>query len=516
MASASPCSAEAEYYCQNDKATKSTHIKRASTPDRSKEKPVTFKEMEMSVAAQNGAALPAVDQKQVMRAVFASCLGWALDLFDLFVLLYVAPVVGRLFFPSEHAMFSLAAVYASFAVTLFMRPLGSAWFGSYADRHGRKGAMIFAVVGVGLSTAAFGLLPTVAQVGLIAPLLFVVLRLVQGVFVGGVVASTHTIGTESVAPRYRGAVSGLIGGGGAGLGALLASLTFLAMSALFPGEQFDVWGWRCMFFTGIISSMLGLFVFNSLEESPLWKKLAAEKAAKAAAAAAAVVQRDGNSGNSSAPVEIVRSPLRTLFSRDYRSILLINLLLTIGGGSGYYLTSGYLPTFLKVVSHVPNNAAAAILMICSIAVLVASVAAGPLSTFIGRKSAFIWIGLIRLVALPALFLLLPTAQSITMIGIYAVVLSALGSAGYAPILIFLNERFPTAIRATGTGLSWNIGFAIGGMMPTAVSLVAKDARELPLTLAIFVGAISVIFMVGAFVVPETLGRLDKGVAREAV
>jgi MHS family proline/betaine transporter-like MFS transporter len=135
--------------------------------------------------------------------------------------------------------------------------------------------------------------------------------------------------------------------------------------------------------------MLGLFVFNSLEESPLWKKLAAEKAAKAAAAAAAVVQRDGNSGNSSAPVEIVRSPLRTLFSRDYRSILLINLLLTIGGGSGYYLTSGYLPTFLKVVSHVPNNAAAAILMICSIAVLVASVAAGHLSTFIGRKSAFI-------------------------------------------------------------------------------------------------------------------------------
>ena len=188
-------------------------------------------------------------------------------------------------------------------MTLLMRPLGSALFGSYADRRGRKGAMIVAVVGVGLSTAAFGLLPTVAQVGLLAPILFLLLRLVQGVFVGGVVASTHTIGTESVAPKYRGAVSGLIGGGGAGLGALLASVTFLAMSALFPGDAFDVWGWRCMFFTGIISSVLGLFVFNSLEESPLWKKLAAEKAAKAAA------QLKG------APVEVVRSPLKTLFSR---------------------------------------------------------------------------------------------------------------------------------------------------------------------------------------------------------
>ncbi|MFM0276460.1 MFS transporter [Paraburkholderia sediminicola] len=457
----------------------------------------------MSVAAQNGAALPAVDQRQVMGAVVASCFGWALDLFDLFVLLFVAPVVGRLFFPSEHAMLSLAAVYASFAVTLLMRPLGSAWFGSYADRNGRKGAMITAVVGVGLSTAAFGLLPTVAQVGLVAPILFLMLRLIQGVFVGGVVASTHTIGTESVAPKYRGAVSGLIGGGGAGLGALLASLTYLAMSAIFPGALFDVWGWRCMFFTGIVSSILGLFVFSSLEESPLWKKLAAEKAAKAAMQ------------NTAAPVEVVRSPIRTLFSRDYRSILFVNLLLTIGGGSGYYLTSGYLPTFLKVVSHAPNGAAAAILMICSVAVVIASTAAGHLSTFIGRKSAFVWIGLIRLIALPALFLLLPTAQSITTIGVYAVILSALGSAGYAPILIFLNERFPTAIRATGTGLSWNIGFAIGGMMPTAVSLVAKDASQLPMTLAIFAGAISVIFLAGAFIVPETRGKLDNGTAREA-
>jgi MFS family permease len=457
--------------------------------------------MEMSVAAQNGAAVPAVDQRQVMGAVAASCLGWALDLFDLFVLLYVAPVVGRLFFPSEHAMLSLAAVYASFAVTLLMRPLGSALFGSYADRRGRKGAMIVAVVGVGLSTAAFGLLPTVAQAGVLAPILFLLLRLIQGVFVGGVVASTHTIGTESVAPKYRGAVSGLIGGGGAGLGALLASVTFLAMSALFPGDTFDVWGWRCMFFTGIISSVLGLFVFNSLEESPLWKKLAAEKAARATAQV------------KSAPVEVVRSPLKTLFSRDYRKILFVNLLLTIGGGSGYYLTSGYLPTFLKVVSHAPNGAAAAILMICSVAVVIASIAAGHLSTFIGRKGAFVWIGLIRLVALPALFLLLPTADSIMMVGIYAVLLSALGSAGYAPILIFLNERFPTSIRATGTGLSWNIGFAIGGMMPTAVSLVAKDASQLPMTLAIFIGAISVIFLVGAFVVPETLGKLEGGSAR---
>jgi Na+/melibiose symporter-like transporter len=180
------------------------------------------------------------------------------------------------------------------------------------------------------------------------------------------------------------------------------------MSAIFPGDLSDVWGWRCRFLTGIVSSILGLFVFSSLEESPLSTKLAVEKAAKAAMQ------------NSGAPVEVVRAPNRTLFSRDYRSILFVNLLLTIGGGSSYYLTFGYLPTFLEVVSHAPNGAAAAILMISSVAVVIASIAAEHLSnTFIGRKGAFVWIGPIRLFALPALFLLLPTARSIAMIGIYA-------------------------------------------------------------------------------------------------
>ncbi|MEN3276330.1 MAG: transporter, family, proline/betaine transporter, partial [Massilia sp.] len=149
--------------------------------------------------------------RQTLRAVVASTVGWSLDLYDLFILLFVAPIIGRLFFPSEHAMLSLAAVYASFGVTLLMRPLGSALFGSYADRKGRKAAMIASMIGVGVSTAAFGLLPTVHTIGIAAPILFIVLRLIQGVFVGGVVASTHTIGTESVAPRWRGAVSGLIG-----------------------------------------------------------------------------------------------------------------------------------------------------------------------------------------------------------------------------------------------------------------------------------------------------------------
>src|ERR1700734_650210 len=248
-----------------------------------------------------------VASRQMRNAIIASVLGWSLDLFDLFILLYVAPVVGALFFPSTVPTLSLAAVYASFAVTLLMRPVGSAIFGHYADVNGRKNAMFVAIVGVGISTAAFGLLPTIAQAGVIAPILFLILRLVQGIFVGGVVASTHTIGTEWAAPNRRGAVSGLVGGGGAGIGALLASFVFLVMSSLFPGDAFAVWGWRCMFFSGLLSSLLGWFIFTNLEESPFFKEQQKQKAA----------------GVADKPV----APVKALFSSDWRNVLLLNLLI---------------------------------------------------------------------------------------------------------------------------------------------------------------------------------------------
>jgi MFS transporter, MHS family, proline/betaine transporter len=424
--------------------------------------------------------------RQMRNAIIASVLGWSLDLFDLFILLYVAPVVGALFFPSNVPTLSLAAVYASFAVTLLMRPVGSAIFGHYADVHGRKSAMFVAIVGVGISTAAFGLLPTIMQAGYVAPMLFLILRLVQGVFVGGVVSSTHTIGTESVSPERRGAMSGLIGGGGAGIGALLASFIFLVTSSVFPGEAFAVWGWRCMFFSGLLSSLLGWFIFSNLEESPFFRERQKQRAAGAA----------------DKPV----APVKALFSSDWRNVLLINLLITFGGGAGYYLTSGYLPSFLKVVNGVPNNISSLILMGASIMALISAIIVGALSDAIGRKKTFLVAGVCMIVLLPICYLGMAATKDVSMVTFYALVIAFLGNAGYAPILIFLNERFPTEIRASGTGLSWNIGFALGGMMPTFVSLASKSPAQIPMSLSIFVVVIFAIYLIGALIIPETKGN----------
>jgi hypothetical protein len=152
-------------------------------------------------------------RRGVAVAVAASCLGSSFDLFDLFILLYVAPVVGRLFFPSYSPMLSLAAVYAAFAVTMVMRPAGAAVCGRYADLRGRKAAMLAAVLGVGLATASFGAL--------------------------------LTVGIESVPGRWRRLVSGSTGLS-SDVAALLASLAYFLAATLFPDDRFAVWGWRTM------------------------------------------------------------------------------------------------------------------------------------------------------------------------------------------------------------------------------------------------------------------------------
>jgi len=437
-----------------------------------------------SPAAQS--APPALTQRQVVAAVAFSGLGWAFDLFDLFILLYVAPILAKVFFPSGNPMLSLAGVYAAFTATLLMRPLGGALFGAYADRNGRKRAMVLAATGVGLSTGLMGAVPTVQTLGVLATFLFLALRLVQGVFMGGMVASTHTLGTESIAPHRRGLASGIISGGGSGVGKLLASLAFLLVGTLFPGPEFEVWGWRVMFFTGLLSSLLGLFVFTRLQESPMWAALQKEKAAARAAAA------------NMAPTSL----------KAFVPAVLLGILLTTAGGGLSYLTSGYLPTFMKLVNHVKPTDLGLILSASALAVIVSSVVAGALTDRIGRKPAMVIYGLVSLIAIPLLYRGLAAASDLWTIGLHAVLLSGVGTFCYAPLLIVLNERFPTALRARGTSLSWNVGFALGGSMPVLVSLFTQVASDLALSLASSTALLAALYLAATFLTPVRDNRMS--------
>lgn len=418
--------------------------------------------------------------KQVRAAGLASITGWAMDLYDLTIILYLAPTIGPLLFPAHNETLQLTFVYASFAVTLVFRPLGSALFGAYADRNGRKHAMLVAILGVGLSTALMGAVPTYAAVGLLAPIGFLLLRIVQGIFVGGVVASTHTLGTETVSAKHRGLMAGLVAGGGAGAGAVVASLVYFLVSAVVPDDDFSVYGWRVMFFTGLATAAFSFLVYRRTEESPLWR---------------------GKSGEIGAG----KSPIREVFGSKYRATTFLNIALTAGGATAYYLTVGFFPTFFGKNLGIDKSTAAVVLIIANLGVMVGGALGGHLSDRIGRRAVFLWFGIPNVIVLPVLYLWLATmnANSIVLVTIIATIMAVLVLLGSAPVLIFLNERFSTEIRATGTGLCWNIGYAIGGITPAVVTAVSPQVSDIPVRLAIAIAIACIIFVAAALRARET-------------
>lgn len=429
-------------------------------------------------------------RRATFYAAFASVAGWAFDLFDLFILLFVAGTVGELLFPSSSPTLSLAAVYASFAVSVLLRPAGAAIFGGIADRHGRKKTMVIVLAGVGLCTAAMGAVPTYAIAGVWAPVVFLTLRFLQGIFVGGVVAATHTLGTESVGPRWRGLMSGLIGGGGAGLGAAMASGLFIVVSQIFPGDQFDVWGWRVMFFAGLAAAILSYFVLRGVEESPLWK-------------AQQQAQQEGAPQSQPRMSDLVRDGRGGLFA--------LNILLVAGAGSQYYLTSGYLPTLLDQITGVQKSSQGVILLVSSLGVIVATIAAGELSERIGRRRSMLAMGGLNLVALPLLVWLVTNTDPAKtgLITVYATALAFFANAAYAPVLVFLNERYPTALRSRGTAVCWNTGFMIGGLMPTFVNLASPGLADVPARLMVFLIVVVAAFLIAGAISPETRGAMER-------
>jgi MFS transporter, MHS family, proline/betaine transporter len=424
-------------------------------------------------------------------AAFASVAGWSFDLFDLFILLYVADVLSKVIFPASSPTLSLAAVYASFAVSVLLRPAGAAIFGAVCDRSGRKRTMAIVLAGLGVSTAAMGAVPAYAVIGVWAPVIFLALRVVQGIFVGGVAAATHTLGTESVGPRWRGLMSGLIGGGGAGVGAALASGLFIGVGALFPGDRFDTWGWRIMFFAGLLAALLSYLVLRGVEESPMWQALQRTPANARLA-------------------DLVRGGRGRAFT--------LNIALVAGAGSQYYLTSGYLPTLLGKVARVPHGTTGMILLASSAGVILSALAAGELSEHIGRRRTMLLIGGINVIALPLLVWLITSAGrgATGQIAGSAIALAFFANASYAPVVVFLNERYPTRLRSRGTAVCWNTGFMIGGLMPTFLSLASPRLSDVPGRLMAFLFAVVAVYLVANARSPETRGGMDLVAEPEAV
>src|SRR3954464_10167899 len=209
----------------------------------------------------------------VRRVIVASLVGTSLELYDFFLYGTAAALVfNELFFPSFDPLTGTLAAFATYAVGFAARPLGGIVFGHYGDRIGRKAMLVFTLVIMGVATFLIGLLPTYDSVGVLAPILLVALRFIQGIGVGGEWGGAVLMAIEHSPPGRRG-FYGSWPQMGVPAGLLLANLVFLASSTYIPGEQFLAWGWRIPFLVSIVLVGVGLFIRLRLLETPAFQQV---------------------------------------------------------------------------------------------------------------------------------------------------------------------------------------------------------------------------------------------------
>lgn len=417
--------------------------------------------------------------RQQRSIVFGSWLGWSLDGYDLVLMLLVIPLISILFFPAEDPTFSLLATFAAYIITLIMRPFGGAFFGNFGDKHGRKKAMIITIMGFSGATFATGLLPTWQMIGVMAPILFIGLRFMQGFFAGGEWGSGAVITMETAPKEKRGILSGFLQSG-FNFGFVIASVVFFGAISVFPEDQFVEIGWRVMFFTGIIPGLVALFVRFKMNESDVW--LAKQKQKKTE-----------------------KSPLKKLLAnKEGRKRFIFSLILMTGLMYAYYTSIGFYPTFLQNYVEIEKSEVSMLMIMGTTTSLFGQIFTGYLSQKIGRTKTIAVFAVAAIsLAIPA-FYGLYNADSTFERALYTIVLIIVATTGFGPIPAFLSERFPTEVRNSASGFIYNGGLIFGSWAPLiAVTMLSKGAEWIPILLGINVIIGSAIILIGAKINPET-------------
>src|ERR1700676_770145 len=245
------------------------------------------------------------------RVLFASLIGTTIEFFDFYIYATAAVLVfPKLFFPSSNATVGTLQSFATFALAFFARPVGSAIFGHFGDRIGRKATLVAALLTMGLSTVLIGLLPTYAQIGILAPLLLALARLGQGLGLGGEWGGAVLLATENAPPGKR-AWYGMFPQLGAPLGFLVSGGVFLALSRWLTDEQFFAFGWRIPFLASAALVLVGLYVRLTITETPVFRN---------------ALQRR----------EPVKVPIMVVF-RDHPRVLLLGTLMSLATFVIFYL-----------------------------------------------------------------------------------------------------------------------------------------------------------------------------------
>ncbi len=398
-------------------------------------------------AAAGGGASP--------RMLLAGVLGNMLEWYDFAAYGFLAAVFATNFFPAGDAFVGLISAFGIFAASFLMRPLGGILFGHIGDRHGRRYALYVSAGLMTLSTVAIGVLPTYATLGAAAPVLLLLLRLAQGLSIGGEYTMSAIFLAENAAPGRRGFLTSFAGFGASG-GTLLGSAVAALTASLMSQADLVAWGWRVPFLAGIV---LGGFAF-------VLRRTGREPAAPA------------TSAREPSPTPRVPLPIVDAFQRDGADMLRA-MALSVMLGAGFYLLFVYLTTYMQEVDGLSVRSSLQINTATMVVLLVLCPLCGLLSDRIGRKRLMVG-GLISLIVLSwPLFRLLSSGDATGVI-VGQLGFAVLMSTYCGPMPAALVEMFRAGARCSAVSFSYNLALGIaGGTAPmVAVYLVTREHDDM--------------------------------------
>ena len=371
------------------------------------------------------------------KVVIASLIGTAIEFFDFYIYATAAVIVfPHIFFPQGDPTAATLQSLATFAIAFVARPIGSAVFGHFGDRVGRKVTLVASLLTMGISTVLIGLLPGYNSIGVMAPLLLALARFGQGLGLGGEWGGAALLATENAPPRKR-ALYGSFPQLGAPIGFFFANGTFLLLSWLLTDEQFMSWGWRIPFIFSAVLVLIGLYVRVSLHETPVFAKIAAAK-------------------------KQVKIPLGTLLTKHVR-VTVLGTFIMLATYTLFYIMTVYSMTFSTSPTGLgmPRNEVLWMLMMAVIGFGVMVPVAGLLADKYGRRKSMI--AITTLIILFALFVFPPLLGSGNPALVMAYLLIGLSLMGltFGPMGALLPELFPTEVRYTGASFSYNVSSILG-------------------------------------------------------
>ncbi|MPW15841.1 MFS transporter [Paraburkholderia sp. CNPSo 3157] len=413
------------------------------------------------------AASAAQSRPDTWRTVIAASIGNALEWFDLVVYGFFAVVISKLFFPAGNDTVSLLLTLGTFGVSFFMRPLGAIVLGAYADKAGRKAALTLSIVLMMMGTLIIAVLPTWQSIGIAAPLILVVARLMQGFSAGGEFGSATAFLAEHVPGRRGYFASWQIAS--QGLTTLLAALFGVVLTGELSPEQLSAWGWRVPFFFGLLIGPVAWYIRTKLDETPEF--LAAET---------------------------TQTPIRDTFASQ-KARLFIGVGIVVLGTVSTYLVL-FMPTYaIKQLGLAPSVAFAAISLV-GVIQLVFSPIVGHLSDRYGRvRIMLVPAVLLFLLILPA-FTYLVAHPTFGTLMLMQIVFGFLMTGYFGSLPGLLSEIFPVQTRTTGMSLAYNIAVTIfGGFGPFIIAWLirATDSKVAPSFYLMFAAVVSVIALVAA-------------------